>query len=501
MTGKKSGVILGYLAMLVQNLSSFILTPMLIVSFGNGDYGIYKLLLSISSYFALADLGLSNAIVRYVSEYRAKNDKLSETKFVSLVFLIDIFVTFALLAVSIVFYLFIPTIFYSTFSNNEILLLKQLFFLTMINGILNLLINLSNGIIKSYENFAMLKMLAIINSFVRIVIVMLLIINKFKISSIILTDVLLSAILLIITTYYCYKYLKIKLKFNMIDTAYIKEIISYSIIIFIDALAFHLFWNADNFIIGIFLSSSAIAIYSIGTQFSTLFFSISIIVSDVIMPGIVKQIANNASNIELTNTMIKIGRIKIILMALPVIGFIFLGKDFIAFWVGSEFIEAYRIALLALIPISIAGVCDAGLYIMWAMNKHKIKSFVSLMISGVNILLSVILVRHLGILGAAIGTAFAYIAGYLIFNPIYFHKVLHVNMFKFLKETIINLLMPITLTFVFSFLICQYSSSSLLIFFAKIVLISLVYTFFMWKYGLNYEEKLMVYFIFKNRCI
>lgn len=498
MKGKKFGVLLGYTAMFIQNISSFVLTPLLIVAFGNGNFGVYRLILSISSYFALADLGLSNAIVRYISEYKAKNDKISESRFVSLIVIIDIFVGSILMFGGFIIYIKLPSIFGATFLPTELDLLSSLFFLTLVNGVLNLFTNITTGIIKSYENFAFLKIINILSTFIRFGVALLLIQLGKNAFSIVLLDTVLSLLLLFVTSIFCAVNLKIKLSFKLLNKEFAKQILSYSIIVFIDAIAFHLFWNADNFIIGIFLSSSAIALYSIGTQISTLFFSLSIIVSDVIMPGIVSKVTHNASNSDLTVEMIKIGRIKLMFLALPVIGFIFLGKEFITFWVGVEFLEAYWIALLVIIPSTIAGVFDAGLYIMWAKNKHKIKSFVSLFIAFLNIVLSIFLVQKIGIIGAAIGTAFAYIVGYNIFNTIYFHKVLGLNMIKFVRDTIKGIWKTILFTSVFSFFVTLNSSSSVYVFAFKVVLISVVYLLLVIFTGFNTNEKIMLNAIARN---
>lgn len=498
MKGRKVGVILGYMAMLFQNLASFILTPLLIVAFGDGDFGVYKLVLSISSYFALADLGLSNAIVRYISEYRARKDKISESKFVSLILLIDVLAASALMLMGIFMYSKLPLIFGPSFLTSEMDLLKNLFFLTLINGVFNLFTNLTSGIIKSYENFALLKVINILRTFVRFSVALVLITFGKGAFSIILLDTILSLLILASTSYYCIVKLRIKVSFNLLSKKFAKEILSYSLIVFIDAIAFHLFWNADNFIIGMFLSSSAIAIYSIGTQISSLFFSFSIIVSDVIMPGIVTQVTNQASDEELTMSMIKIGRIKLILIALPVIGFIFLGDSFINFWVGDGYTEAYAIALLVIIPSMIAAIYDAGFYIMWAKNKHKIKSIVSLVISGINIVITVVLVKAIGIIGAAIGTAFAYTVGYILFNTVYFHRVLNLDMIRFSKETLSKTWIPILGTVLFALTINQFEQSSFFYFIAKVILITLIYVVLMWKLGLNKEEKTMISNIFKK---
>ena len=413
MKGKKAGVILGFLSITLQNVASFFLTPLMIIVFGDGSFGVYKLVVSITSYFALADLGLSNAIVKYVSEYKAVNDKESESKFISLILLIDIFVGAVIFFISLIIYYFIPRIFENSLSGEEVDLLQSLFFLLVLNGVFNLLSNLTNGIIKSYEKFGTLKIISIIKVLLRTITVFLLLNNGYSVLSVVFLDTIISIMLFVSTWIYCKNKLIIKpASFKYIDSEYAKKILSYSLIVFVDAVAFHLFWSADNIIIGIIMSSSAIAVYSIGTLISSLFFSFSIIISDVLMPEIVSKVTNNATNEELTEHMIKIGRIKLAILGLPVIGFVFMGKSFINLWVGTNYSDAYYIALLVIIPSFFSGITDVGLYVMWAKNKHKIKSFVSLFVSFLNILLTIILVKKIGIIGAAIGTSFAFIVGY-----------------------------------------------------------------------------------------
>lgn len=492
MSSKKSGVVLGYIAMAITSISSFLLTPLMLTVFGTSEFGVYKLVLSITSYFALADLGLSNAIVRYVSEYRTNHDKKSEGKFIGLVAIIDLIMGIFLLIAGIFFYYYIPVIFKVSFTINEIKLLEKLFFLVIISGILTLFVNLASGILKSYEKFTILKTINIAKTIIRITLITIFLLMDFRSFEIVLIDTILMIIVFLYSWYYCLKELKIKPVLKNIDLKYAKLILSYSLIVFVDAVAFHFFWAADTFIIGIFISSSAIAIYSIGTLLASLFFAFSIVISDVLMPDVVKQVTSGADDSQLSTHMIKIGRIKLIVLALPTLGFVFLGVQFINLWVGKDFHEAYPVALLTLLPQMLSALMDVGLYVMWAKNKHKVKSFVSLGICILNIFLTIILVQKYGIIGAAISTAFAYIAGYIIFNSIYFHKVLHLDMIRFTKETFHRIWFGSILAIIGAFVISFYSASNWFFFGIQCLVLAVVYSFSLWFFGFNSYEKQFV---------
>jgi len=53
---------------------AFFITPFLVHSLGDSIYGLWILIISICGYMGMLDLGVSSAIVRYVSKYHAEKD-------------------------------------------------------------------------------------------------------------------------------------------------------------------------------------------------------------------------------------------------------------------------------------------------------------------------------------------------------------------------------------------------------------------------------------------
>ena len=66
---RKIGVIMSYLMMIFEVLSTLLLTPLILNKLGQAEYGVYKLSASITSYLLLLDLGVGNAVIKYVSKY------------------------------------------------------------------------------------------------------------------------------------------------------------------------------------------------------------------------------------------------------------------------------------------------------------------------------------------------------------------------------------------------------------------------------------------------
>jgi len=74
----KIAVILNYIHILVANLSSVILTPIIIRGLGMEQYGLYVLVFTTILYVYVAEFSIGNIVVSYVAKYRALNDKPGE---------------------------------------------------------------------------------------------------------------------------------------------------------------------------------------------------------------------------------------------------------------------------------------------------------------------------------------------------------------------------------------------------------------------------------------
>jgi O-antigen/teichoic acid export membrane protein len=65
---------------------AFFLMPFVINSLGDTDYGVWTLVLSVSGYLALLDLGLAQALAKYTAEYAARRDETTVRQMASSLF-------------------------------------------------------------------------------------------------------------------------------------------------------------------------------------------------------------------------------------------------------------------------------------------------------------------------------------------------------------------------------------------------------------------------------
>ncbi len=102
MSQLKKGAVLTYINIALTNVIGLTLTPFIIRSLGNSEYGLYTLIGSFVAYLTLVDLGLNNTIVRFVAKYRAEGDSYGEKQFLSTTMWVYLGISFFIIIIGLV---------------------------------------------------------------------------------------------------------------------------------------------------------------------------------------------------------------------------------------------------------------------------------------------------------------------------------------------------------------------------------------------------------------
>ena len=135
---RKTGVILSYVMMIFEVMSTLLLTPFIIGTLGQAEYGVYKLSASVVAYLLLLDLGVGNAITRYIAKFRVSGDKDQSRKFLGVATIYYSVVAIVALIAGIVLIAIFPKAFAKGLTADEIQLGQRVLFITMINAAVTL---------------------------------------------------------------------------------------------------------------------------------------------------------------------------------------------------------------------------------------------------------------------------------------------------------------------------------------------------------------------------
>ena len=158
-------------------------------------------------------------------------------------------------------------------------------------------------------------------------------------------------------------------------------------------------------------------------------------------------------------------------------------------WQGEEYLQSYYIACILMIPVTVPLIQNAGISILQAKSKHKFRTVILLLIAILNVSISIPLAKIYCGIGTAIGTAISLIIGQIIIMNIYYYKKIHIDIPRFWKE-IRKMTIPVVIAFIIGIGLNRIlMANNYFILLIKIIIYTCVYTFLVWKLGMNDYEK------------
>ncbi len=489
----KIGAILSYVIIVVNMLIGVLYTPILTAKLGQTEYGLYSLVTSIISYLTILDFGFGNAIIIYTTRYKNNNEKDKEQKLHGMFFIIYTIIGIITGIIGAILWFNVDNLFGNTMGQDELEKAKILMGILTFNLIVTFPLSIFSSIITSYEKFVFSKLLNLIRIILNPIVMLILLNFGFKSIALVILTTVLNIGTLILNFIYCKKKLDIKLKFGKIDFKLLKEIMAYSVWIFLNSIMDKINWSVSQLILGVYSGSVAVAIYAIANKLNEMYMSFSTAISGVMLPKVTKMESDNASDKEFTDVFIKTGRVQYIVMALIISGFVLYGKEFITMmWVGQDYSESYIIACILMIPLTVPLIQNVGLNILQAKNKYKFRVMVLMFFAIVNVILSIILSKLYGGIGAVIATAISLICGQIIFMNIFYHKKIGINIIEFWKN-ILKMSIPMAFAIMLAILIkniLQISNVGILVF--EILVYVIMYGLIVYKFSMNSYEKELI---------
>lgn len=488
---RKSGVILSYMLMILEVLSTLLLTPFIIRTLGQAEYGVYKLVASINAYLLLLDLGIGNAIIRYVAMYRVEGNKLKERQFVGVATLFYLGVAALAIILGCILILLFPTVFANGLSKSQIKLGKLLLCITMLNSAVTLGTAAYNNILIAYEKFAISRVASIIQIIIRIILTYVALLLGWGSVGVVLVNLIMTVIIRGYFACYVLWYLKLQPKFKGIQLTFVKEVVKYSSLILLQMVATQINSSVDQILIGSLVQASAVilAVYGVGTQIVQYFQSIGSSFTGVLMPGIVKLVERKVSPIDLTNEMIRVGRLVFMVLSLIWCGFLVFGREFIVLWAGADNSDAYFVASILMFAYIFTLTESIGSQILWAVNEHKEQAALKTIIVLLNILLTILLIQWNPLFGATIGTFISLVLGDIVVMNVIFKKKLKLNLLDYYIGLFNGIISCLFIATIVAVLVQWCMPQGWIWLCIKIVIMVTVYAITMLKFGMTPYEK------------
>src|SRR5262249_41796301 len=238
------------------------------------------------------------------------------------------------------------------------------------------------------------------------------------------------------TVVLCFQvYPKLRIVFGPPDRSTFTKLRNFSFYVFVINVAVQVVYYTDNLVVGAFLSASAVTLYAIG---GTL-----IAYSRQIVSSMTTTFAPLASTFEAEGSHQNLRRLLIhgtraaLIVSLPIeLALFFRGHTFIRLWMGQQYAgpsgTVMRILLLS-VAFTSANATSGG--VVYGMEKLKRIALWAVSEAAANLLLSVILVRHIGIYGVAWGTTIPSLIIEVFLWPTYVCRLVALPLRTYLWQT------------------------------------------------------------------
>lgn len=420
-----------WIAMLIGMFVPFFLSPFTVHHLGNVVYGIWILVVSSVSYFYLLDLGLRNAITSFVSRYHTLGDHEESKRVVSSAVWIRIAISFVIVVLAAIVALAFPHIFsvptrlwYA--SRCAILLTALSLAITLCSGV-------PGAVLAALHRYDLLSFVNIFRAFFRAAGFVFLLQRGHGLAALAAWELVAAVVTGAALTSLCAKaFPELRHFMRRPERETIGKIWNYGAYAFLVTMAGAVVTYMDNGIVGLFLNPIAVTFYAIAGNL--------ILYSREAIAAMSNTFVPIASGFEAEGRIAQLGRLLIrgtqasLLLSLPMVIVLFVrGRTFIGLWMGAEYAQVSGTVLQILLLnqlLTTANLTSCG--IVYGIGKHKPLAMWALTEAGVNLVLSILLVRRVGLYGVAWGTCIAGVICNLLFWPRYMSKLLQISLPQYL---------------------------------------------------------------------
>jgi O-antigen/teichoic acid export membrane protein len=391
-----------YLAIAVEMAVGLIVLPFNLSHLGASAYGLWALTTSVTMYFSVLDLGYSGAVVKFVAQYRAKQDTRALNETLSTTFFL--FAGFGVLTyvVAIVLSVYIDRILH--LSAGQVHTARLVLLITTVSVALGTACTVFGAVINGFQRYDLNNIAGTASTIVIALVNVLVLWSGYG-----LVELVLATTAIRVLTYWVYRanayrvFPAMRLRLDLFHRERLRELTSFSVFMALIDWANKLNYSIDAIVIGIMLGTGAVAVWSVGQRLAEATQRLTNQLNDILFPNVVDHSASDRldrlQRLFLVGTRFSLATVVPIAAAL-----LLMAGPLVHAWVGPEF-EGSVIVVRLLAVIVVVRVGNAtGSTLLKGAGRHRLVAGVNVATAIVNVSLSIALAKPLGLEGVAIGT-------------------------------------------------------------------------------------------------
>ena len=422
-------------AQAVRVAIAFFFVPYITTSLGDERYGIWVIIFQTICYFYLLDMGVSAALLRFVSKYLGEEnfDKINR-----LLNTANLFYFGVGLVASVSIYLF-AIYFFDVFQVSSDAIYAEgvtaLSILAILIGLRFILLPFG-GSLASFQRQDLMNLLNIVEEITRAAVLIYILSQGGG-----LVDMAIAATVIHLTRHLAgviilkKLYPQIKFSLKKIDAKIASSLLHYSKTAFGISIGWMLIFNSDSILLGLISSSSAAGIYNPAVQ---LMFHLRMTVNAIGLP-LIPAVSHLESTTDLETVRrlyLRVLKYTAYLSFLTCTTVFIYANSFVALWLPEEFMPAGLVMQILAVSGAFFLPQIMGNSVLLGLGKHSKLLLVLILEVAFKILLAIFLVREYGLWGMAVATAVPQIVIYTTIYPYFLAGIMKTKWRLIMKQVL-----------------------------------------------------------------
>ena len=429
-----------YLGQLATFGTGFALTPFVLHQIGAIDYGLWLLVGSVVAYGGLLDLGITSAVIKYVAEYRARDQIAQAQSLIATA--LSLYTALGLLVMALAAAL--APLFSQVFNvpPDERATASALALLMGVALGVSIPCTTSHSVLRGLQRFDYANLVSVGGTLLSAVATVVVLLAGGGLLGMVAVNIPVTLAMQVLAVALIKRSApELHFGWRGASRRLVRTVLSFSSSMFLIQVAGQLQSETDEIVIGAFLPVSAITPYGIAQRLSE--------VAHLLTRQFVKVLLPLASELHAEDDQARLRALFMASTRLTLASFlpigcvvVILAQPILTLWVGAAYASYAHLVLI----LTTASLIDTSQWpagsLLQGMARHRLLAFFAIGSGLVNLALSLILVRPLGVMGVALGTLIPTTIESLCFVLPYAMRIQGVSLRATLREAYLPALAP-----------------------------------------------------------
>jgi O-antigen/teichoic acid export membrane protein len=394
-------------------LVTILLTPYLLRHLDKDQFGAWVLLSIFTTSFNLLDLGLGSSFVKYISAYYTYEDydRINEVIFSGLAFygILGVILLAAGLAIE-----------RPLFTYFNLTSASHLFPIVLVACAVQNIALLFLSVFKGIQRMDISNSIEVRTSVVNVIGTVLFLEAGWGIFGLAVNSVL-TQLIAVVWTWWTVRHFMPKIRLGWhLNPHLLKEMFSYGAKIQVSQVGNLVCFNVDKLIISRFLGVATVSFYEVGSRLTSFMRAVPLVMLSALIPATSELRARNDR--EKIHQTYYLASKYVSMMTAALVGFVILeAHSVVTFWIGTGFENSVILIRILAIGYGVNVMAGAASQTGAGVGRPEFDMKSTVLLTVLNPILSIVLVRRFGAAGAAAGTSIALVVA-AIYLLVIFHR-------------------------------------------------------------------------------